>query len=203
MNEFARIKLTEGADVNQATRFLVNILNIPIRNFIIPLPDGKTPYIQRFILDEGDKSKSKKDRTMVFLHIIYESDGDRDPHDHPWDFKSQIIHGVYNESQYTLGCLSPVHSGTVKAGPKVYCAACGEPAIKPIESRVITFGPGDVNEKKAAELHRLQIIKGPVVTLVTRGPQVREWGFQTDEGWVHHAPYLKAKFPNADIVEVE
>lgn len=53
---------------------------------------------------------------------------------------------------------------------------------------------GDWNVKLAAEQHRLEVIEGPVITLVWRGPKIREWGFIRDGVWVHHSKFLDKKF---------
>lgn len=36
----------------------------------------------------------------VYLHDIYEPDGDRDPHNHPWSFVSVVLRGRYVERVY-------------------------------------------------------------------------------------------------------
>lgn len=37
----------------------------------------------------------------VYLHDIYEPDGDRDPHNHPWKFISIVLRGYYIERVYS------------------------------------------------------------------------------------------------------
>lgn len=56
------------------------------------------------------------------------------------------------------------------------------------------YGPGDWNVKLAAEQHRLEVIDGPVITLVWRGPKIREWGFVRGGVWVHNSVFLNKKF---------
>ena len=137
---------------------------------------GDAPYLERIALEQG-----------VYLHVIYASDADRDPHDHPFDFESTIIYGRYVE-----------HTPIV--APK--CAECGattsyhlDPKCRGTFTHGIigwkssTFKPGDVNKKSAADLHRLELVDGPVVTLVRRGPIIRNWGFLTRDGWVSHDTY--------------
>jgi hypothetical protein len=55
-----------------------------------------------------------------------------------------------------------------------------------------TFGPGDVIERRATDLHRLVVLDGPVWTMVRTGPFRRRWGFATASGWVHWREYEKA-----------
>lgn len=45
---------------------------------------------------------------------------------------------------------------------------------------------GDVIERPANALHRLEVIPGQrAISLFITGPKVREWGFACDHGWVH------------------
>lgn len=100
------------------------------------------------------------------FHKIFRSDADRDLHDHPWDFTSTILRGSYAE--YT-------------------------PIL--VDGRVVGMGqssyhPGDVLVRKAEDLHRLEVISGPVWTAVIVGPTRRKWGYQTEKGWVPWDSYL-------------
>lgn len=180
---------------DQFARLALIMLNLPVRHFVIPLPDGKTPYLERFILDEGDQQGNGK----VYLHLIYESDGDRDPHDHPFDFTSTIIWGAYRESGFLRSCTRCELDFTDDI---TICPRC-ERFLAARKGKVEAFQAGDQNVKKAHDLHKLEIIKGPVVTLVRRGPKVREWGFLTDCGWEGHKSYIARKFPGAQPTEVD
>lgn len=51
--------------------------------------------------------------------------------------------------------------------------------------------PGRLVLRSKHMLHWLEIIDGPVWTLFLHGPRRREWGFQTRQGWVHHAEYTE------------
>lgn len=45
---------------------------------------------------------------------------------------------------------------------------------------------GDVIDRPATALHRLEILDGrPVKTMFITGPKIREWGFACPKGWVH------------------
>ncbi len=51
-------------------------------------------------------------------------------------------------------------------------------------------GPGSIVQRRAEDLHRLEIIDGnPALSLFITGPKVREWGFQCGERWVHWREY--------------
>lgn len=34
--------------------------------------------------------------------------------------------------------------------------------------------------------HRLELVKGPALTIFITGPKIRQWGFHGPLGWVHH-----------------
>lgn len=46
---------------------------------------------------------------------------------------------------------------------------------------------GDVIERAATALHRLELLPGisRTISLFSTGPKVREWGFACRQGWVH------------------
>lgn len=148
------------------------------KRFFIPTPGGE-PYLERLVLEKNKK----------YLHMIWASDGDRDPHDHPWDWSSQIVHGSYREHRPQLMCLfcKPKLVTSVSI-----CERCGgQNSITGWKHK--DFNEGDVNEHKAAQLHRLELLSPMVVTLVTLGPRIRDWGFHSNDKWVQHETYLRVK----------
>ena len=46
---------------------------------------------------------------------------------------------------------------------------------------------GDVVERAAGALHRLELLPGVsrTISLFSTGPKIREWGFACPQGWVH------------------
>lgn len=104
------------------------------------------------------------------VHHIVRSDGDRELHDHPFDFVSFIISGGYWEERLVDGALN---------------------------NRTMTRClPGSFIFRKAETLHRLSLntlvddledeYDLPAWTFVIAGPRRREWGFvtETGEGWI-------------------
>jgi hypothetical protein len=52
--------------------------------------------------------------------------------------------------------------------------------------------PGMVLFRRAAHRHSVKLVDGkPALTLVIRGPYVREWGFFTARGWEHWKAYFR------------
>lgn len=149
------------------------------RRYFISTPGGE-PYLERLVLEKDKR----------YLHTIYSSDGDRDPHDHPWDWSSLIIHGAYREHRFKVQC-SQCRPLILRDGGGI-CPRCSGP-LEIIGVGYKDFKQGDVNTHRAAELHRLELLTPVVVSVVDLGPRVREWGFQTSNGWVGHEEYLRVK----------
>jgi hypothetical protein len=101
------------------------------------------------------------------LHNIIKSDSDRELHDHPFTFVTFILKGGYTEY--------------LADGSKTWH---GAPAV--------LYRPGKT-------LHRLELpldANGkeiPAWTFVLRSKHWREWGFQTEQGWVHWKDFVSTK----------
>ena len=106
------------------------------------------------------------------LHHILRSDEDRHLHDHPFDFTSFLLTGSYMEVQ--------------------------PDQEDPQRHRAVVRPRFSIVRKKAENLHKL-ILDKPVWTFVIGRPKRREWGFQTERGWIHHRQYVH-EFPElADL----
>lgn len=54
-----------------------------------------------------------------------------------------------------------------------------------------TRKPGDVIEREATALHRLEVIPGErCISLFMTGPNIREWGFACPQGWRHWRDFV-------------
>lgn len=101
----------------------------------------------------------RNDKMNLYLHRTLRSDDDV-MHDHPWHNVSFVIRGGYIE------CM-PDQEAHV-------------PSIRTLRK------PGDIVERRADDIHRLELIDGqPSVSLFFTGPKIREWGFHCRKGWVH------------------
>lgn len=104
----------------------------------------------------------------IYLHKIHKSDADRALHDHPWRFTSMIL-----------------KSGYIEYFP---------------EGRTQRRGFLSLGVRPAEALHRVQLFTDktgkviPAWTLVFVTGKQREWGFMTDEGWVHNEDFIKARY---------
>ncbi len=101
----------------------------------------------------------------VFLHCILRDDPDAALHDHPWGFVSIMLKGAYRE---ILADFSN--------SPTPYVRVTDVPwRIK--ERHAVSMA-----WRRAVTAHRLEIINGPVWTLLITGPCVRTWGFHRSNG---------------------
>lgn len=98
----------------------------------------------------------------IYLHKICKSDDDRHLHDHPFNFRSVILWNGYRE-RYLCG--------TIECHPFM------------------------VLYRSATWLHQIVLRKDangnelPAWTFVVAGRRLRQWGFQTDNGWVPYTEY--------------
>lgn len=103
----------------------------------------------------------------IYAHLILRSDDDRALHDHPWGFISIILRGNYAEWR------------TDKLGEYRW-----------------HYIAGDVLLRSPRTLHRIAIDpQRSALSLVITGPRIRQWGFQTKDGWVHWQQYLDQSNP--------
>jgi hypothetical protein len=125
------------------------------------------PYLERYYVFLKDR---KRFPFNVFLHKFLKSDPD-DVHDHPWPYATVILKGGYWE-------WSPQFDAT---GRKIAEIAKWR-------------GPGHFRISSARSYHRIEL--DPAVecwTLFMPGPQTRDWGFLTRQGWIQHEQYLDAR----------
>lgn len=55
------------------------------------------------------------------------------------------------------------------------------------------YGVGATLHHLATDLHRLEVVEGPVWTLVLTGKTVRDWGFECPQGWVPWWEFVDAR----------
>jgi hypothetical protein len=120
------------------------------------------PYMIRWILWPRRRSQGESYRWAVYIHKFLRSDAERDLHDHPFNFWSFVMSGMYCEIHSHPRSLFDKRFGIRK---RFTCAY-----------------------RPAVFSHRILISK-PCWTFVVRGPKIREWGFWTIDGWVHNEEY--------------
>lgn len=101
----------------------------------------------------------------VYLHDIYEPDGDRDPHNHPWPFVSIILRGSYTENFYPYPYVNDHY--IMQTWKRWSMHTMGRDSAH----RIVRAAPG-------------------LKTLILVGPRHSAgWGFFTENGWVHWKEY--------------
>ena len=100
----------------------------------------------------------------IYLHRFQEPDPGRDLHDHPWWSLSVVLKGRYEEA-YADG-------GDVR--------------------RRTLGGFSRIRLRRPSTRHTItRVFPGGCWTIFVTGPKLREWGFHTREGWVHHQAYTE------------
>ncbi len=146
--------------------------------------EGKL-YLRRWFLTgpAGGWSSNASPEGWLVLHKIYQSDHDRDPHDHPGDFETRILWGSYVD--HTFSRIESSGGKPYRFGPE----------------RDL-MSPGRYAYRKAGHLHKVELVDGkPAWTLVKLHPYTQEWGFVLPDGVkVHHEVYLN---PQPDVINMD
>lgn len=160
--------MTEKEGTERAARRRAEFALAPLRKFEIAGLDGSIYLTRHHLLENPDGSQ-------VMLHQIHRSDEDREFHDHPWAFRSFIAAGAYIE-----------HTPVFREGSRAWI---------PGESRQRLYRAGEWNDRPdPASVHRVEVVEHPCISVVYRGPRVRDWGFLMPDGtWVPHQDYLRVK----------
>lgn len=106
----------------------------------------------------------------IYLHFIYNSDEDRDPHDHPFFFNSFVVRGGYIERLFT--------------NPR-------RGLDKFVTQRHARWSMHSMPLQSA---HIITDLEPDTTTLVFCGPKTKDWGFWTPEGFVPWQEYNRQKY---------
>lgn len=104
----------------------------------------------------------------IYLHHIEQSDKDKDPHNHPWNFVSLVLWGGYVETLYDY---------KERQGWDV---------------RILTRMITSLCYRSRKQFHKFKLIC-PTWTLVFTGKDYGEWGYNTNSGYVDKDTYRKLK----------
>lgn len=105
----------------------------------------------------------------IYVHFIYREDLDRDPHDHPWNFFSIVLRGVYEEER----------TADIRRPHKVDLRRFTDSSWL---NRMHFF--------PLRSAHRIIWVMPGTVTLCIVGRKRRDWGFWTSYGWVEYRDYF-------------
>lgn len=112
----------------------------------------------------------------IYLHRIFRPDNDRHPHDHPWGFRSVVLKGGYVQEIFSLSRMAINGSHRVNLSiPKVQ-----------VQKLFSTY------RMTTWKAHRILSVRPGTITLVIVGRKIKEWGFWTENGWVHERDYVQA-----------
>ena len=166
--------------------------------------DGQDIYMARYwLLNPYDRETQQvKHRWLpwsVRLHFIHRADQDPHLHDHPWNARTIILRGGYEEQRE----LQPETREAILAG----AIADPDPAWLDLVdglSGYRTLRAGDTAALKHGEYHRIYAIHGDcAVTLFITGRYRGPWGFLVDGVKVGWRKYLglaeKEDLVSADV----
>jgi hypothetical protein len=137
-------------------------------------------YLRRwFLWGWSPISKDPRPRRGVYLHWFCRSDDDRDPHDHPWDFRTLVLWGGYVDEQWNSFDNNGFNGRWVNG-------------YEPMGFLAYRL-------RKAEHLHRVQLMPGRTSwSLLFISPKRRGWGFYTPNGWVGWRDYFGAGASSID-----
>lgn len=107
----------------------------------------------------------------VYIHDIFEPDGDRDPHNHPWSFISIVLRGWYEERVWE----DPINHSDV------------------FHSRIKAHMRWSWHKMGRESAHRITNAAPGLKTLILVGPRRSNWGFFTPTGYMEWHEYEAAK----------
>lgn len=125
-------------------------------------------YIKRWHLIPRNRWRN------IYLHHIVGPDGEENPHDHPWDFKSIILKGYYRERRYAFLYCPKFSKDHATCAPDwmnhtLYDVwSCEEE----------THHEGTTHDYKACDAHNIiDVHWNGAWTLVITKETTNEWGF--------------------------
>jgi hypothetical protein len=118
------------------------------------IPDGKGGCYKTELVVERSEER------VVKIQWWHAPDPRRDPHNHPWSFKSTILSGGYTETRYHNVGDTDILSYGVATDTRTYRA-------------------GDVNDMPASVYHTVDEVLPGTVTRMETGPIVEggDWGY--------------------------
>jgi len=105
----------------------------------------------------------------IYIHEIFKADEDLHLHDHPWNYRSYIIKGSFEE----LYTNSEYYRNVIQAQ---------------------SVRSGMIVKRLATTFHKVEKIhSSKIVTLFITGRKFRDWGYLVDGEWVQHTKYRALK----------
>lgn len=158
--------------------------------------DGQDVYMARYWLfnpydRETQQVKYRWFPWSVRLHLIHREDQDRHPHDHPWNARTIILRGGYEEER-PMDYAAWSEEMWDRVDPNGWMRRFAEQqGASPTVTERIARMAGDTAVLRHGEYHRIAAIHGDcAVTLFITGPYRGPWGFLVDGVKVPWKKYL-------------
>ena len=157
-----------------------------IRNLLVRLAK-RTPYTP-ILGSDGSLYMERfwliKERSWLpfamRIHVIHRPDADRHPHDHPWDFRTLILDGFYEEELLDIKKRPMGWKQRARAAAAVVMTS--------------VLRAGDTATRNRGQYHRITRVPSPVTTLVICSRRHSSWGFLVGGRhvpWRDYDSYLK------------
>lgn len=147
------------------------------RGWFFPIPSRARDslYLLRMWLTEPKRYDAERfdSGDSLMLHYFAQGDDDASLHDHPWNFRTTVVFGGYDEH------LPPLDwQPRSELGPEWM-------------QNIVFRSAGRTIEHEATDLHCVGRIKPGTFTLVRTGPRERSWGFHPPgKKWTPWRTYL-------------
>jgi len=162
---------------------------VPVKKFLFNLPRLGISAYRSDIRDYMCRWIFRTPWGMLRLHKILRSDEEGLWHNHPSWLCSFILAGIYEECRAWL--LRDDGGFRVEYRPVRSAADLRDPC-RVEEGSTDVFGGGGwrewrdrVNFIPANRFHRIEVLDGPVWSLVLMGPIMQRWGFVRSDGVYH------------------
>jgi hypothetical protein len=134
--------------------------------------------------------------THARIHWIGKSDGDRELHDHPFNYRTFVLRGWYVE-KFIDAEATDVSGPNLRRWWSEGSVFTGHWLDNLPQGRIIHAGETAV--APLGQFHRIaQVSEGGVITLFLMGEDHGDWGFLVDGRWVQSHEFFKLRSIRAD-----
>jgi hypothetical protein len=126
------------------------------------------------------------------IHWIAKSDGDREVHDHPFNYRTFVMDGWYVE-HYIPFARFPLMNGPALRQWQGSSRRLPDHAAQDA-TLIRVMGKGKSAAAPVGQFHRIaRVSDGGVWTLFFMGPDTGKWGFLVDGRWMRSHDFFKLK----------
>lgn len=163
--------------------------------------DSGEMYMGRWsIIDKGSRASkvlgflTRGEYDHVRLHWIRRSDGDRELHDHPFNYRTFVLEGWYDEVFIPHKVLNAQMMRTWQGSSRKM-----EREVLMGTERSRMMRAGSTARAEEGQFHRIaEVSDGGVWTLFCMGKDTGKWGFLVDGRWLKSSKFFQLRGIGAD-----